>query len=100
MKAADVPISSTWPEPMRPTRTAWSTVVTPLIARAANAAPRQEVLAAAGGAHHDGRGSARCRAHGEHRELKAEAEGQRGRRLLLGFVAQVPHARRRLSSSW
>ena len=38
MKAADVPIRSTWPEPMRPTRTAWSTVVTPLMARAANAA--------------------------------------------------------------
>ena len=33
-----MPISSTWPEPMRPTRTAWSTVVTPLMARAANAA--------------------------------------------------------------
>ena len=38
MKAADVPISSTWPAPTRPTRTAWSTVVTPLIASAANVA--------------------------------------------------------------
>ena len=38
MKAAEVPISSTWPEPMRPTRTAWRIVVTPLIASAAKAA--------------------------------------------------------------
>ena len=38
MNAADVPISSTWPEPTRPTRTACSTVVTPLIARAAKVA--------------------------------------------------------------
>ena len=38
MKAAEVPISSTWPDPMRPTRTAWSTVVMPLIASAANTA--------------------------------------------------------------
>ena len=38
MKAADVPISSTWPEPTRPTRTACSTVVTPLITSAANTA--------------------------------------------------------------
>ena len=38
MKAADVPISSTWPEPTRPTRTACSAVVTPLMTSAANAA--------------------------------------------------------------
>ena len=38
MKAADVPISRTCPDPTRPTRTACSTVVTPLIASAANVA--------------------------------------------------------------
>ena len=38
MKAAEVPISRTCPEPTRPIRTAYSTVVTPLIASAANVA--------------------------------------------------------------
>ena len=38
MNAAEVPMSSTWPEPTRPTRTAWRIVVIPLMASAANAA--------------------------------------------------------------
>ena len=37
MKAPEVPMMSTCPAPMRPTRTACSTVVTPLISRAAKA---------------------------------------------------------------
>ena len=35
MKAPDVPMMSTCPAPIRPTRTAWSTVVTPLTSSAA-----------------------------------------------------------------
>ena len=38
MNAPEVPIMSTYPAPTRPTRTAWSTVVTPLTATAANTA--------------------------------------------------------------
>ena len=38
MKAPDVPIISTCPAPIRPTRTVWRTVVTPLISSAAKTA--------------------------------------------------------------
>ena len=38
MNAPDVPIISTCPAPTRPTRTAWRTVVAPLINSAANTA--------------------------------------------------------------
>ena len=38
MNAPDVPMMSTWPEPIRPTLTAWRMVVTPLTASAAKAA--------------------------------------------------------------
>ena len=38
MNAPDVPMMSTCPEPIRPTRTAWRTVVTPLTSSAAKTA--------------------------------------------------------------
>ena len=38
MNAPEVPMMSTWPAPMRPTRTAWRMVQAPLISRAAKAA--------------------------------------------------------------
>ena len=38
MKAPDVPMKSTCPAPIRPTRTAWRIVVKPLIRSAANTA--------------------------------------------------------------
>ena len=37
MKAPDVPMMSTCPAPIRPIRTAWSTVLTPLTMSAAKA---------------------------------------------------------------
>ena len=38
MNAAELPMTSTWPPPILPNRVAWSAVVTPLIATAANTA--------------------------------------------------------------
>ena len=91
MNAPEVPMSSTCPAPKRPTRTACSTVVTPLMATAANTAQERNAFAAARGPDHDGR-SQHDPGDAENGELEAQPEGQRQRRLLVGLITDVSAA--------
>ena len=88
MNALELAMTSTWPEPNRPNRTACSKVAAPQTADRREHRPREVAFRHAGGPHHDRRDQYRD-GDVQDRELQAEAEGQRSRRPLVGLVADA-----------
>ena len=89
MKAAELPMTSTWPPPIRPMRTDCNAVVTPEIATAANTAQATDASGAPA-ARITTMGNRIGTATVRNDELQAETEGERRRRVLVGLVANAP----------
>ena len=88
MKAPDVPVIRTCPEPIYPTRMAWSTVVAPLTSSAAKGGEGDVGVGLAGDAGDDRDGD--DDGGGDHqRGLQAGAERERDGRALVRLVAHA-----------